>query len=118
MFEVGFSIVAAFVLLWIKLPLIVRLKALGHPFLLDLSVSVGVFIMFGGTGAGLAAATVAGLVLSVLISSTRKLYGYYEYDHKEREWYYIVGKLNQIDNIIAEKERKLGYDLRNKHRAA
>ena len=117
MFEVGFSIVAAFVLLWIKLPLILRLKALGHPFLLDLSVSVGVFIMFGGTGAGLAAATVAGLTLSVLISSARKAVGYYEYDHKEREWYYVVGKINQVDNIIAEKERKLGHDLRHKNLA-
>lgn len=107
MFEVGFSIVAAFVLLWIKLPLILRLKALGHPFLLDLSVSVGVFIMFGGTGAGLAAATVAGLTLSVLISGARKTFGYYEFD--KGEWWYVRGKICQIDNIADEKARKIGY---------
>lgn len=107
MFEVGFSIVAAFVLLWIKLPLVMRLKALGRPFLLDLSVSVGVFIMFGGTGAGLAAATVAGLTLSIMISSARKWYGYYEFD--KGEWWYVRGKICQIDNIADEKARKLGY---------
>jgi hypothetical protein len=107
MFEVGFAIVAAFVLLWIKLPLTVRLKALGRPFLLDLTVSVGVFIMFGGTGAGLAAATVAGLTLSVLISSARKMYGYYEFD--KGEWWYVRGKIDQVANIADEKARKIGY---------
>jgi biopolymer transport protein ExbB/TolQ len=111
MFTAAIGICAAIVLLWIKLPLVTRLKMYGHPFLLDLSVSFGILIVFSGTGDGLMAATIAGLFMSVLITWTRKWYGYYEYDKETQEYFYVVGLFNLTDKIIAEKRRKLGDQL-------
>jgi predicted secreted hydrolase len=65
-----------------------------------------VFLLYGGTGEGLAAATMAAVVLSICISFARKWYGYYEYSNGE--WWYVIGKLNMSDAIIAEKRRKCG----------
>lgn len=108
MLGVGISIFVCFWLLWIKLPLVARLKALGHPFLLDLSLSGGVFILYGGTGSGIAAATAAAVALSICISSARRWYGYYEYS--DGEWWYVIGKVNMSDAIIAAKRRSLGNE--------
>ena len=68
MLESGIVIFLAFWLLWIKLPVTIRLRALGHPFLLDLSVSAGVWLMFGGTGEGLLAASFAAFTRSTISS--------------------------------------------------
>lgn len=101
MLGTGFTIFVCFWLLWIKLPIMTRLKALGRPFLLDLACSVGVFILYGGTGAGLAAATMAALVISINISFARKWFGYY---HKiGGKWHYRVGKFDMRDRIALEK---------------
>ena len=105
MLETGIVIFLAFWLLWIKLSVITRLKLLGHPFLLDLVVTFAVFVMYGGTGAGMAAASMAAVVMSVNISLARKAFGYYE--RRAGEWYYVIGKINQADKIIAYKRRKL-----------
>jgi hypothetical protein len=107
MLGVGFSIWASFWLLWIKLPLIIRLKALGHPFLLDLLLSSGVFILYGGTGTGIAAATLAAIVLSLNINFARKLFGYYEKDDAGEYWY-VIGKMNMSDAIVAEMRKRNG----------
>lgn len=103
MVETGFIIFLAFWLLWIKLDIVIRLKALGHPFLLDLAVSATVFLMYGGTGPGMLAASAAAVVMSINISVARHLFGYYQ--KREGKWYYIVGKLNQADKIIASRTR-------------
>jgi hypothetical protein len=105
MLATGIVIFVSFWLLWTKLPLVTRLKLLGQPFLLDLVCSVGVFIMYGGTGAGLAAATMAALVISVNINFARKAFGYYK--KLNGEWFYYAGRLNVSDKIVAEKRRRL-----------
>jgi len=111
MFVSGLSIVAAIVLLWMKLPLVFRLKLYGHPFLLDLGISTFILVLFSSTGEGLMAATIAGLLCSVLIAWTRKWYGYYEYDREAKEYFYVVGRYNMTERIIAEKRKKLGEQL-------
>jgi len=111
MVETGFIISLAFWLLWIKLPILTRLKLLGHPFLLDLAITTAVFIMYGGTGTGMLAASAAAVVMSVNISLARYFFGHYK--KKNGKWFYVVGKINQTDKIINYK-RKQAYDqLRN-----
>ena len=107
MLETGFIIFLAFWLLWIKLDIRTRLKLLGHPFLLDLVVTIAVWLMYGGTGPGMLAASTAAVVMSINISFARYLFGYYR--KRDGKWYYVVGKLNQADKIIASK-RKKAYD--------
>jgi hypothetical protein len=107
MLETGIIIFLAFWLLWIKLPIITRLKLLGHPFTLDLGITTTVFVMYGGTGAGMLAASAAAVVMSVNISLARYLFGHYR--KREGKWYYVIGKLNQTDKIINYK-RKQAYD--------
>ena len=105
MLETGIVIFLAFWLLWIKLPIVTRLKALGHPFLLDLSITAAVFLMYGGTGEGMAAASMAAVVMSINISLARKIFGYYT--RQDGKWFYVIGKINQIDNIRAYKQDRL-----------
>lgn len=104
MLETGIVIFLAFWLLWIKLNIMTRLKMLGRPFLLDLSITICVFVLYGGTGAGMAAASAAAVVMSLNISLARKVFGYYK--KREGKWYYVVGKINQTQNIIAAKRKQ------------
>ena len=105
MLETGIVIFLAFWLLWIKLPIITRLKALGHPFLLDLSITAAVFLLYGGTGEGMMAASMAAVVMSINISLARKFFGYYT--KKDGKWFYVIGKINQTDKIKAYKRNSL-----------
>ena len=107
MIGTGFTIFICFWLLWIKLPLITRLKALNYPFVLDLLCSVGVFMLYGGTGTGVASATMAAVVISLNITFARKWFGYFT--KIDGEWHYVVGRLNMSERIIAEKRRRLSY---------
>jgi hypothetical protein len=104
MITASVGIFLAFWLLWIKLPLLIRLKALGHPFMLDLIASVGVFIMFGGTGEGALAATFAAVIMSINISFARYWFGYI--GKKQGVSGYFVGKLNMHDKIVQAKRCK------------
>jgi len=99
MLESGLVVFLAFWLLWIKLGVITRLRALGHPFLLDLSVTVAVFLLYGGTGAGMMAATMAAVVMSINISLARKWFGYIY--RKNGELTYRVGRWNMEEKINA-----------------
>jgi predicted alpha/beta-hydrolase family hydrolase len=103
MIETGLAIFLAFWLLWVKLNIMTRLKLLGRPFLLDLSVTAAVFLMYGGTGAGMASATMAAIVMSINISLARYFFGYYQ--RRDGEWHYFVGKINQADKIINHKRK-------------
>jgi hypothetical protein len=98
--ETGLIVFFSFWLLWAKLNIVTRLKLLGRPFLLDLVCSVGIWIMYGGTGEGLMAATFAALLISININVARKMFGYYH--KKDGQWYYRVGKLNQAEKIRAQ----------------
>ena len=97
MLETGIIIFLAFWLLWIKLNVVTRLKALGHPFLLDLTVTIAVFLLYGGTGPGMMAASMAAVVMSVNISLARTWFGYIH--RKNGEWVYHVGRWNLTEKI-------------------
>lgn len=99
MLETGIIVFLTFWLLWIKLDVITRLRLLSHPFLLDLAVTVGVFMLFGGTYAGASAAAVAGIVTSLNISLARKWFGYIY--RKNGELTYHVGRWNMTEKIHA-----------------
>ena len=100
MVETGIIIFLAFWLLWIKMPVITRLKLLGRPLLLDLTVTALVFVMYGGTGPGMIAASMAAVVMSINISLARKFFGYYT--KRNGKWYYKVGRFNQAHKIRHE----------------
>lgn len=91
----GFIIFAGFWLLLMKLPLITRLKMLGHPFLFDASITILVFVMYGGSAVGILSASSAALVLSVSISLARRGMGYI------REGKYYLGRINLADKLTA-----------------
>lgn len=74
--ESGIIIFLGLLLLFIKLPRAVTLRALGYPFALDLSCSVLAYIMHMGTFSGVMAAAVAGLMCSGFTSAARHLFGY------------------------------------------
>ena len=99
LFESGIIVFLAFWLLWLKLPIIVRLKALGHPFKLDLLVTISVFLLFGGTGPGALAAALAAVIMSLNISFARRWFGYIY--HKNGELTYHVGRWNMTEKINA-----------------
>lgn len=100
MLESGIIVFLAFWLLWIKLGVITRLRALGHPFLLDLTVTIAVFLLYGGTGPGMMAASMAAVVMSLNISLARKWFGYIY--RKDGELTYHVGRWNMLERIDAE----------------
>jgi len=100
MLESGIIVFLAFWLLWAKLNVVTRLRALGHPFILDLTVSVGVFLMFGGTGPGMLAASLAAVIMSVNISFARKWFGYIY--RKNGELTYHVGRWNMTEKLRAQ----------------
>lgn len=99
MLESGIIVFLAFWLLWIKLGVVTRLRALGHPFLLDIFITTAVFFMYGGTGEGMMAASVAAVVMSLNISIARKWFGYIY--RKDGELTYHVGRWNMTDKIHA-----------------
>ena len=101
MITASIGIFMAFWLLWIKVPLIIRLKALGYPFMLDLVATVGVFLMFGGTGEGALAATFAAVIMSINISVARYWFGYI--GKRDGKPGYFVGKINMHDKIVQAK---------------
>lgn len=74
--ESGVIIFIGLLLLAIKLPRRVTMRALGRPFLLDISVSIIAFIMHYGTFSGVMAAAVAGLMCSGFTAIARYLFGY------------------------------------------
>jgi hypothetical protein len=99
MLESGIIVFIAFWLLWIKLGVVTRLRALGHPFLLDILVTTLVFFMYGGTGAGMMAASVAAIVMSLNISVARRWFGYIY--RKNGELTYHVGRWNMTEKVYA-----------------
>jgi len=101
MFETSFGIFLAFWLLWIKLPITTRLRALGHPFAMDLGTTVLVFLLYGGTGAGAIAATFAAVIMSINISFARYWFGYI--GKKNGVLGYFVGKINMHDKLVEAK---------------
>jgi hypothetical protein len=106
MIESSLGIFIAFWLLWIKLPLTIRLKALNYPFTLDLVSFIGIWMMYGGTKSGALAATFATIVMSINITFARYWWGYIGYRTNKKgvkEHGYFVGKHNVHDKLVQEK---------------
>lgn len=76
MLETGIVVFLGMAFLLAKLPRRLMLTALGHPLLIDLSVSILVLVIHWGTFSGVMAATVAGLLTSLATSAARRLIGY------------------------------------------
>ena len=74
--ESGIIIFVGLLLLFIKLPQPWRLRLLGHPLALDISVSALAYVMHYGTFTGVMAAAVAGLMCSGFTMIGRWAIGY------------------------------------------
>jgi len=75
MLATGFMIFLSVVLILAKLPRRLMLKALHHDVALDLAVSILVLVIHWGTFSGVMAATVAGLMTSLMTSGAKRLFG-------------------------------------------
>lgn len=76
MFEYGFFIFLGFAFLFFKCKSETRMKLLGRPLLLDITVSAVVLILHWGTFSGVMAAAIAGMLTSLFSSTLRWLIGY------------------------------------------
>lgn len=74
--ESGIIIFVGLLLLFIKLPHQWRLRLLGIPLALDITVSIMAYVLHWGTFTGVMAAAVAGLMCSGFTMLGRKIYGY------------------------------------------
>ena len=76
MIETGFMVFLGVALILWKLPRRMMLKALHHDLALDLTVSALVLTLHWGTFSGVMAATVAGLMTSLMTSGAKRLFGH------------------------------------------
>ena len=76
MFEIGFIVFLAMLLLLVKLPRRWALRLLHHDLMLDVAVSVIVLTIHWGTFSGVMAATVAGLMTSLFTTAAKHAFGY------------------------------------------
>lgn len=74
--ESGVIIFVGLLLLFAKLPHHWRMRLLGMPLMMDLTVSAAGYILHWGTFSGVMAAAVAGLMCSGFTMLGRSLYGY------------------------------------------
>ena len=88
MLATGFMIFLSVVLILAKLPRRLMLRALHHDVALDLAVSILVLVIHWGTFSGVMAATVAGLMTSLMTSGAKRLFGYIDGNR------YVPGFLN------------------------
>lgn len=87
MLETGFIVFLGLALIIVKLPRRLMLRALKHDLSIDILVSCLVLLIHWGTFSGVMAATVAGLLTSLMTSGAKKLFGYIDHD------IYYVGKI-------------------------
>lgn len=74
----GLTVFLGVLLLLMKLPRRLMLRALNRPIWLDLGVSMLVLLIHWGTFSGVMAATVAGLLTSLASSGARRLLGWHD----------------------------------------
>jgi nucleoside permease NupC len=87
MLATGFIVFLGVALILIKLPRRVMLRALKHDIWIDLLVSCLVLLVHWGTFSGVMAATVAGLLTSLMTSGAKRMFGYIDHD------IYYVGRI-------------------------
>ena len=76
MLATGFTIFLGVGLILAKLPRRTMLRVLNHDLMLDIGVTLLVFLIHWGTFSGVMAATVAGLLTSLATSGLKKMIGY------------------------------------------
>jgi nucleoside permease NupC len=76
MLTTGLMIFMGVALILAKLPRRLMLKALHHDVALDVAVSVLTLIVHWGTFSGVMAATVAGLLTSLMTSGAKRVFGH------------------------------------------
>jgi hypothetical protein len=74
----GLTVFVGVLLILIKLPRRMMLRALNNPLAIDLLVSVVTLVIHWGSFSGVMAATVAGLLTSLATSAARRLIGYHD----------------------------------------
>jgi hypothetical protein len=75
-FVTGFVIFLSTILVLVKLPRRLMLRALHYDIAIDVAVSVVVLVLHFGTFSGLVAATFAGLLTSVATSTAKRAFGH------------------------------------------
>ena len=80
MLTTGFTIFLGVTLILAKLPRRTMLRVLKHDLLLDVAVSLITLLIHWGTFSGVMAATVAGLLTSLVTSALKKLVGFVDGD--------------------------------------
>lgn len=88
MLEAGFITFFSFLFLAAKIPPKYLLRILGRPLIADLTVTIFLFILYRGTGSGLAAATFAALIFSLTISVARRCMGWVDGKTYQVGWFY------------------------------
>ena len=88
MIESGILVFLGIAFLMLKLPRRLALLLLKHDLAIDLTVSALVFLTHLGTFSGVMAATVAGLLTSLMTSGLKRLFGYVDGNR------YVPGILN------------------------
>ena len=78
MLTTGLMVFLGVALILVKLPRRLMLKALHHDLALDLTVSALTLVVHWGTFSGVMAATVAGLMTSLMTSGAKRLFGHIE----------------------------------------
>lgn len=109
MIEAGVVTFLSFLFLAAKIPPRYMLRILGYPLATDLVVTIGLFMLYRGTGSGIAAATFAALIFSLTISLARRVMGYI--DSKQ----YVVGWFFEptLDELFTEEQLKRIKIVRN-----
>ena len=88
MLMTGLMIFMGVALILAKLPRRLMLKALHHDVALDLAVSILTLFLHWGSFSGVMAATVAGLLTSLMTSGLKRIFGYVDGNR------YVPGILN------------------------
>jgi hypothetical protein len=91
--ESGFIVAMGLVFTFYKLSWRTRLKMLGYPLAMDVSVFVLLNWLHWGTFSGLMVAATGAMVCSGLISIGRKLFGYIERNHYVRGVYDVHARI-------------------------
>lgn len=76
MFEMGFCVGLGLLVIMFKTPWSVRMMLLSHPAKCDLVVFAVLTALHWGTFSGVMVATIGALMVSLILSAGRKIYGY------------------------------------------
>lgn len=98
--EYGTIVFVGFVLLGLKVPKWIVLRALAHAIWIDIAVTVLAYSLHWGTMTGVMAAAVAGLMTSVATTIGVKMYGYV----KNNEYYPGYFHVNPKELKLKEKK--------------